>query len=71
MSGDVSAEQGGGQPIRVDPMRYAARLEAQRNDALNDAAQWRAAAEQLLDENGELREENERLREQPPAQPPT
>lgn len=47
----------------VDVAAYARVLEAQRNQALNDAAQWQAAADQLMAENKRLHEEIARLRE--------
>lgn len=37
-------------------------LARQRNDALDLAAQWEGLAQQLMAENSQLREENEKLR---------
>ncbi|MEU9888020.1 hypothetical protein [Sphaerisporangium sp. NPDC051011] len=44
-------------PIRVDMARYAGQLEQQRNAALTELAQWRAAAEQAFEERDQLQAE--------------
>lgn len=46
----------------VDVHRCLEQVTRQRNAALDQAAQWQAYAEQVVEENQQLREENERLR---------
>jgi hypothetical protein len=49
--------------LTVDLTRYAEALTRQRNDALDQAAQWRAVAEGLLAERDQTRAELAALKE--------
>lgn len=49
--------------LTVEIDRYLQRVSEQRNTALDEAAKWQALAEQMIEENKALREENGRLRE--------
>jgi hypothetical protein len=62
MGSPVPAEQGSTR-LTVDLTRYAEALTRQRNDALDQAAQWRAVAEGLLAERDQTRAELAALKE--------
>ncbi|GII88289.1 hypothetical protein Ssi03_62790 [Sphaerisporangium siamense] len=49
--------------VQVDLGRYVEQVEAQRNVALSEAAKWRAAAEQVMEECDQLRAELAALKE--------
>jgi hypothetical protein len=62
-AGNPSTDGQGSASFSIDLGRYADQLERQRNAALNEAAQWRAAAEELAAERDQLKTELAALKE--------